>query len=87
MIMPLLDVEPKHSEPMFEEVIEGEEAGGQFNRKSFGLSFGLKNGLGFGLRFPVLRKSSKMGSLDISQNQNGTSIRFSSRNSSQIVIY
>ena len=50
---------------------------------NFGLSFGLKNNLSFGLRFPTLRNCSKMGSLDMSQNPNGISIRFSSQNSSQ----
>ena len=59
----------------------------QFNRKKFGLSFGLKNHLSFGLRFPTLRKCSKMGSLDTSQNKNRISIRFSSQNSSQIFFY
>ena len=44
--------------------------GAQFNRKLFGLSFGLKNHLSFGLRFPTIRKCSKMGSLDMSQSQN-----------------
>ena len=48
--------------------------GAQFNRNNFGLSFGLKNHLSFGLRFPTLRKNSKMGSLDMSQNQNGISV-------------
>ena len=62
-------------------------AGAQFNRQNFGLSFGLKNHLSFGLRFPTLRKCSKMGSLDMSRNQNGISIRFSSRNSSQTFVY
>ena len=51
----------------------------------FGLSFGLKNHLNFGLRFHTQRKCSKMVSLDMSQNQNGISIRFSSQNSSQNV--
>ena len=31
----------------------------KFNRKKFGLSFGLKSHLSFGLRFPKLRKSLK----------------------------
>ena len=55
-------------------------AGTQFNRNIFGLSFGLKNHLSFGLRFSNMRKCSKMGSSDTSQNQNGISIRFSSQN-------
>ena len=40
------------------------------------MSFSLKNHLSFGLRFPTLRKRSKMGSLDMSQNQNRISGRF-----------
>ena len=44
--------------------------------ENIGLSFGLKNHFSFGLRFPILRKSSKMGSLDMSKNQNGISINF-----------
>ena len=62
-------------------------AGALFNRINFGLSFGSKNHLSFDLRFPTLRKHSKMGSLDMSQNQNGISICFSSRNSSQNFVY
>ena len=61
--------------------------GTQFNRKHFGLSFGLKKLLSSGLRFSTLRKCSKMCSLDMSQNQNGISIRFSSWNSSQFFFY
>ena len=61
--------------------------GWQFNRKQFVLSFSLKNHLSFGLRFPPLIISSKMGSLDISHNQNWISSRFSSQNSSQNVCY
>ena len=53
-----------------------DDPGWQFNRKIFGLSFGLKNNLSFDLRFPTLEKSSKMGGLDMSQNQNGISNRF-----------
>ena len=48
---------------------------------------GLKNHLSFGLRFLTLRKCSKMDSLDMSQNQNGISSRFSSQNSSQNLLY
>ena len=59
------------------------QAGRQSNRNFFGLSYSLKNHLSFGLRFPTLIKSSKIGSLDISQNQNGISSRFTSQNSSQ----
>ena len=55
--------------------------------KKFQLEFSLKNHLSFGMRFPSLRKSSRMGSLDMSQNQNGISSHFSSRNSSQNVFY
>ena len=40
---------------------DGRLPGRPFNRNTFGLSFGLKNHLSFGLRFPTLRKSSKMG--------------------------
>ena len=57
--------------------------GRRINRQNFGLSFGLKNHLSFGLRFPEIRTCSKMGSLDMSRNQNGILIRFSSRKSSQ----
>ena len=60
------------------------EAGRQFN---FGLSFGLKNHLSFTWRFPTLRKCSKMGSLDTSENTNGISSRFSNQNSSQNCFY
>ena len=62
-------------------------SGAQFNRNIFGLSFGLKNQLSFGLRFSTLRKCSNMCSLDMSQNQNGISIPFSSQNSSQDIFY
>ena len=44
-------------------------AGWQFNW-FFLLEFSLKNNLSFGLRFPKLIKSSKIGSLDMSLNQN-----------------
>ena len=63
------------------------DAGTQFNRNIFGLSFGLKNQLSFGLRFSTLRKCSNMCSLDMSKNQNGISIPFSSQNSSQDIFY
>ena len=43
---------------------------------------GLNFGLNFGMRFPTPRKSSKIGSLDMSQNQYGISSPFSSQNSS-----
>ena len=59
------------------------QAGRQFNRIFFGFSYSLKNHFSFGLKFPTLIKSSKIGSLDISQNQNGISSRFTSQNSSQ----
>ena len=36
--------------------------GTQFNRKTVGLSFSLKNHMRFGVRFPTQRKISKMGS-------------------------
>ena len=36
------------------------DAGGQSNRKSFSLSFGLKDHLKLGFRFPTLRKSSNI---------------------------
>ena len=42
--------------------------GAQFNRQRFGLSLSLKNHSSFGS--PTLIKSTKMGSLDTSQNQN-----------------
>ena len=48
--------------------------------ENFGLSFGLKNHSRFCLTFHTLRKCSQMGSLDMSQNQNGISICFSSQN-------
>ena len=51
------------------------------------MSFGLNNHLSFGVRFPTLITFSKMGSLDMSRNQNGISVRFSSRNSSQKNFY
>ena len=35
------------------------------------------------MRFTTIRKCSKMGSLDLSHNQNGISIRFSSRNANR----
>ena len=44
--------------------------------KNFGFSFGLKNHLNFVLRFPPLRSSSKIHSLDMSQSQNGISVCF-----------
>ena len=50
--------------------------GWQFNIKYFSLSFGFENLLSFSLRFPTLIKSSKMASLDMSQNNNGISSRF-----------
>ena len=50
--------------------------------ENFWLEFWLENSLKF-----RLRKCSKMGSLDMSQNQNGISIRFSSQNSSQFFFY
>ena len=53
--------------------------GCQFNRNNLSLSFCLKNHLSFGLRFPTLITSSKMGSLDMSQNQNGISSRFQAK--------
>ena len=40
-----------------------EESGTRFNRKTFSLSFSLKNHLSFGLKFTNLRKSSKIGRL------------------------
>ena len=64
------------------------DPGWQFNRTHFGLSFGMiVNHLSFGLRFPTLRKRSKMDSLDKSQNKNGISSRLSSLNSSQTMSY
>ena len=39
--------------------------------EKFGLSFGWENCLSFGSRFLTIRKCSKVGSLDMSQNQNG----------------
>ena len=57
--------------------------GRRFNIKKFGS----KNHLSFGLRFPTLRKCSKMGSLYMSRNKNGISIPFSRRNSSQHFVY
>ena len=51
---------------------------GRINSQHFWLEKSL-----FGSRFRTLRKSLKIGSLDVSQNQNGISSHFSSRNSSQ----
>ena len=54
-------------------------SGWQFNRNFLGLNFSLKNHFSFGLRFPALIKSSKIGSLDRSQNQNGISSHSSNK--------
>ena len=59
-------------------IVIAEATGAQFNRKV---------GLRFGLRFPTLRKRSKIGSLDMSQNQNRISSHFSSQNSRQFFFY
>ena len=55
-----------HEERVLE--LRSVEAGWEFNRNIFCLKSYLKNHLRFGLRFPTLIKSSKMGSLDMSQN-------------------
>ena len=55
---------------------EGELGGGGDSIEKFGLNFGFKSGFSFGLRFPTIRKCSKMGSLDMSQNLNGISSHF-----------
>ena len=51
------------------------DSGWQFNRKICGMRFSLKNHSSFVLRFPTLRTSSKMVSLDMPQKQNGISSR------------
>ena len=58
-------------------------AEGSNSKEKIWLEFWLENHLSFGMRFPTPRKCLKTGSLDMSQNQNGISISFSSRNSSQ----
>ena len=60
----------------------GRRAGRHFKSKMCLEFFSLKNHLSFGLRFIALRKCSKLGSLDMSQNQSAISSRFSSQNSS-----
>ena len=54
---------------------------------TFQLGFQLEKPLEFWGEIPYTKKMFKMGSLDMSQNQNGISIRFSSRNSGQNVFY
>ena len=51
--------------------IEESIPGAQFNRNLRNLGFGLKNHLSFGLRFPAIRKCSKIHSSDMCANQNG----------------
>ena len=49
-------------------ILRRRQEGWQFNRNHFGLSLRLKNHLSFGLIFPKLLKSSKIGSLDKSHH-------------------